>query len=373
MRTLRDEAVKTRSGYSATVRFAVEGEAPRWGRFHAVPVFVDGAIVRFSGVVIDVTESMTLQHEVEVERDRLRLAMRAGRMGLAELDIETDKVTVDPVLADQFDLPQAGTIPFEELTRNFEDDDVPVVEENLARAIEHGEEYEFDFRIKSAGLRWIRTRGFPYVSVDGRRKIVGPTIDVTAQKQQVMLLDEMSHRVKNLFAVISGLIAAAPKQSEETERMAEDLVERIVALGRVYDLARKDVGSSHLSLKEIFESILGPHQSSQTVSLDGPATRVSPDLINTLTLIIHELTTNAAKYGALSDPKGEMAVRWSETDDGKTAIHWREVSPNFKAPEPHSGFGSFLMESGIRQLRGSFDRTYCEDGAIIDISVQLKG
>ncbi len=374
LKATSQKAANEATGYSATLRIVKSDEPMRCVQVHAAPYQSDGVTSRFAGVVIDVTELLQLQGELEVESTRRSLAMRAGQMGLGELDVESGEMTIDPVMADQLALPAAGIIALSELTANFVEEDKPLVEEHLKRAIKSGEEYEYDFRIDAPGseMRWMRTRGLPYTSADGRRKVVGPTLDVTAHKQQGVLLDEMSHRIKNLFAVISGLVQAVPKEQEESKRMAADLVERIVSLGKVYDLARKDISAQGLDLEELLSSVLEPHRSSQALSLNGPAVQVNPDLVNTLTLIVHELTTNTAKYGAFSDAEGALDVSWSVNEQGAVAISWKEKVPGFEVSEPHSGFGSFLIESGIRQLHGNFDRSFSPDGAVIEFSLRLS-
>ncbi len=371
---LRDASVPMGEGFSCQARVVKEGEEMRWVQVHARPYTALDGSKRVAGLGFDVTELMTLQRALEVESTRRELAMRAGRMGIAELDVESGEVTVDEVMAEQLALPSHGVMPLENLTASFVEEDAPLFQQNLQRAIKHDEEYELDFRVDADGedLRWVRTRGLPYKALDGRRKVVGPTLDVTAEKQQSLLLDEMSHRIKNLFAVISGLVQAAPKEHDETKQMADELVERIVSLSRVYDLARKDVSANGLDLEELLKSVLEPHRSDQKMELHGPAVLIDPELVNTFTLIVHELTTNTAKYGAFSKPEGALAVNWSIDDAAMVTIDWREKVPDFEASGPHSGFGSLLIESGIRQLRGKFERSFSKDGAEIEFTVSAS-
>lgn len=371
---LRDTAIQAGEGYVYTARLAKVDEPSRWVRLHGKPYTDHEGRERVSGLGLDVTDLMTLQQQVEIESTRRELAMRVGRIGIAEIDIESGQVTVDDVTSDHLGLPGSGSVPLDELTQSFVEEDKPLFENHLSNAIERGEEYEFDFRVEAKGhdLRWMRTRGVPYTALDGRRKIVGPTIDISAHKQQGILLDEMSHRIKNLFAVISGLVQAAPKKGVEARQMSEELVERIVSLSNVYDLARKEIGASGLDLQELLGSVIAPHRTSQSLTLEGPPVLIDAELLNTFTLVIHELTTNAAKYGALSDPAGSLSVVWEYDGDGRVAVTWREAIPGFEGVDDGSGFGSFLIKSGIRQLHGNFDRTFCDEGTHIQFSVKLN-
>ncbi|MEO9670318.1 MAG: sensor histidine kinase, partial [Marinomonas sp.] len=175
-----------------------------------------------------------------------------------------------------------------------------------------------------------------------------------------------------LFAVIAGLVSTAPKDHPETKAMAQDLLERIVSLGKVYDLARKDTTAFGLSLRDMFTSVIGSHASTQALSFDGPDVFISQNVLNTFTLIVHELTTNAAKYGGLSAADGALSVSWKKQKDGVTQIIWEEMVPDFDPPESHEGFGSLLIASGVRQLRGHFDRSFSKKGVRIELSLALS-
>ncbi len=370
---LQKKAMKAGKNFSHTVRIDLPGGETRWAQVHAQSYTTASGQLRKAGLWIDVTETYALQRNIEIESTRRELAMRAGRMGLAELDVETGEVMADEMLAEQLGLAGPGGVPMEEFTTNFVPEDAPLLEQNVNRAIKNGEEYEFDFRIDVPGedLRWVRTRGMPYTAIDGREKVVGPTLDVTAQHKQEMLLDEMSHRIKNLFAIISGLIQASPMEHPETKQLGKDLVGRIVALGKVYDLTRKDLSVKGVDLNELLGSVVRLHTTTQRLTFKGPQLFVDPEVLNTLTLIVHELTTNSAKYGALQVPSGALSIHWDCDPDDKVNVVWREKVPDFKKPPLHSGFGSFLIQSGIRQLKGEFDRTFTNDGAEIRFSAEI--
>jgi two-component system CheB/CheR fusion protein len=370
----RDQALASNEAYAGVVRIKKPDQETRWVQIHAEPYRSPEGARKVAGMGFEVTKLMRLQQGIKEESQRLRLALNTARMGVAEMDVETRVTTADAVLAEQLNLSGPGQFDPNELTKFIMPADIPLVEESLSKAIDHGEEYEFDFRVDVPGkeLRYIRTRGFLYEGDDGRAKIVAPTFDITANQQQKMLVGEMSHRIKNLFAVIAGLVATAPKEHPETQGMAQDLLERIVSLGKVYDLARKDTSMFGLSLKEMFESVLDSHTSAQSVTIDGPDVFVSLHVLNTFTLIVHELTTNAAKYGALSVPDGKLTISWSKDKKGVTKIIWKEALPKFTVPEEHEGFGSLLIASGVRQLRGKFERNFAKSGVRIALSLALS-
>lgn len=371
---LRNNALLSGEGYSFTARVLNPGEDTRWMQVHAKPYVTAEGRQKVSGLGFEVTETMKLQQDLKEESRRLRLALNTGRMGLAELDVETRVTTADEVLAEQLHLGSAGDYSREDLSKFIVDDDLALIDQNLNKAIKHGKEYEFDFRVDVPGeeIRWIRSRAFLYTSDDGRKKVIAPTVDVTANEKQKMLVGEMSHRIKNLFAVIGGLIEATPKENDETKEMAESLLARIISLGKVYDLARKDTSVPGLPLRDLLRSVLMPHASAQEVTFDGPEVFVDREALNTFTLIVHELATNAAKYGALGSASGKLKVTWSADQDGKTNLHWKEEVVDFIPPQEETGFGSNLVDSAVRQLRGKFNRDYTSKGTVIDLTLHLS-
>ncbi|MEM7779648.1 MAG: CheR family methyltransferase [Pseudomonadota bacterium] len=370
---IHDEGLAEGEPFDFTARINHPEKGPRWIRVHITPQIGEKGKRKDIGLGIDVTEVMTLQQDVVEQSAKLKLAMEAARMGFAQLHLSKNTVTVDPELAQQLGLEADGEMTIEEMTSNFVSDDIALMQRNLDRAVANGEEYEFDFRIEdpTGGMRWIRTRGLPFEAATGETLVIGPTVDITAIKQQQLLLEEMSHRIKNLFAVVGGLIQAAPKEHEETERMAHDLLERVVSLGRVYDLARKDASKLGVPLDQLLKSVVQPHTTAQDVNISGPMIFVDGDTVNTLTLIIHELATNAAKYGGLSSTKGKVAIHWKIKGKRRVLLNWKEKAPGFKAPDEDQGFGGILIDSGMRQLKGCFTRSYTREGANIDIEFQL--
>ncbi|UAB77924.1 PAS domain-containing protein [Erythrobacter sp. SCSIO 43205] len=369
----RDAALAKGEGYSQILELDIPGAPRRWVKVDAVPVEGMDGRKKVVGLGIDVTEIMVLQRELTEQTELRELVMNAGRMGLGDLDVERSISSIDAVMAEHLNLASAGKIPFDKVLANVVEEDIPILQEKITGAIERGEEYEVDFRVKdpSVGIRWLRSRGKPYTTLNGAKKVAGPTLDISPLKNQQMLLEEMSHRIENLFAVVGGLIQAAPKEHPQAERLANDLLERIVSLGRVYDLARKDNSMKGVPLEHLLKSIIEPHATGQNVSLEGPAIFVDGDQVNTLTLIIHELATNAAKYGALGAPDGELAISWTVAGKRTIELKWLESRNDFCPQTNKHGFGSLLIDTGARQLKGKFSRRFLENGAAIDLSFTL--
>ena len=374
----RADAIQRGEDYAIDYRIVQPDNSLRWYKARGSRFVTAKGQHNYAVITIDLTDEMQLRHDLFVESERVKLAMQAGRMGFAEFDVDSQSVTVDQELADQFRLPHAGPISLEDFKARIHEDDHPLVDKSLSEAIETGKAYEFDFRVPTDGPepKWIRTRGLTYQSVDGEQKVVGPTLDVTAAKSamrhQETLVDEMGHRIKNLFAVISALVQSAPKANQDVARFANDLVGRIVSLGRAYDLVKNPGKGGYTQLEQLIRTTIEPHMSQQVLAVDGPSVGVAEEQINTFALVLHELATNATKHGAIRHPDGRIDIAWESKPEGCVTLHWRETVPDFEPPKEAAGFGTRLVEMGIMQLNGTFERRYSDTGVEIDLVIKLQ-
>jgi two-component sensor histidine kinase len=181
-------------------------------------------------------------------------------------------------------------------------------------------------------------------------------VDVTrlilAEKQQKILTAELSHRVKNTLAVVSSIAERTlPEGQTKT-----DLLGRFHALGYTHDLLSQ-TGWSEAGLRDVILSELAPHQASDgaNVMVNGPPVMLKPQTALFLALVIHELATNAAKYGALSTPGGRVDVAWKIGGDRprRLELTWTESGGPKIDALASPGFGTELIERGIRfELQG---------------------
>ncbi len=345
--------------------------------------FVEDAIDGVTLTLVDVSEEIKLRHELRFESDRLKLAMRAANMGYVEIDIDDGQeeprlIKIDEVLADQIGLDEEGDTDFRLFLQNVHSDDRELLRSAIRRAIRDEEPYDVSFRAIVAGrdTRWLRAMGLSYSDVKGRKKVVGPTLDFTEveqNEQKDLLLNEMSHRIKNLFAVISSVVYLSPKQSDQVQHFADGIATRVEGLSRAYDLVRGDPDKSAIGFGELLERLIKPYVTHEhTIKVEGEEFKVVGDAFNTLSLILHELVTNALKYGALSKPDGTLSLTWEKRDDGFVDIAWSETVQGFVPPaERSTGFGTRIMSIGVEQLRGSFRRTYSKNGADVAMTLRL--
>ncbi|MCH2077418.1 MAG: PAS domain-containing protein [Rhodobacteraceae bacterium] len=371
--------MKSRDVFSETTSTSMPGKEGSSYFTRITPYFCkDGTVEGATIALTDISQEADLRQQLELEKNRLALAMQVGRMGLAEMDAEKDEVVIDQTLSEQCNVPKSGRMPMAEWLTNIHPDDQRNIAEVLSHAIETESDYEIDFRVMLPGdeTRWIRSHGTPYTSRDGTTQVVGPTIDITDvtnfNERRELMIREMSHRIKNLFAVVSSLVRLAPKRYDSRVKMADELAGRITSLARVYDLARKKASFDEVQITELIDTIVMPHVVKQSFIKEGPDVTLGGDTLNTLTMIIHEMTTNAFKYGALSKPSGGVRLAWRADPDGLTNFIWEETVPNFSVPEDAtSGFGSSLLQGAAQQLGGSYERTFTDQGVLVKFSLTL--
>ena len=202
-------------------------------------------------------------------------------------------------------------------------------------------------------------------------------------EQQEIVADEMSHRLKNVFAVADGMVRATAKRAETPDDMADTLTGRLHALEKAHALLQrkvKDIESSPAAtdLHRLIATITQGHGFVSTIpdspfSFTGPAVLCGEHAINGLALLVHELATNASKYGALSQPGGRVDVSWSVVDDELT-IGWAERGgPRIEEPPSRSGFGTSLIDRTIAaQFHGVLHREWRPEGLFAHMRLSLS-
>ncbi|MBU2329604.1 MAG: DUF4118 domain-containing protein [Alphaproteobacteria bacterium] len=192
-------------------------------------------------------------------------------------------------------------------------------------------------------------------------------------EQQEVMAQELDHRLKNIFATINAIISLSLKNASSADELAARLRDRLTALGRSNLLLRGLREGEDASLQSVVFQALEPFAIVGTprFSASGPRVPIGGQTVVVLSLILHELGTNAAKYGALSVQGGHVALDWSVETHAEPAeqlvITWRESGGPVPSPPlaGGGGFGSTLMKRVIAGVRGQTEITYPETGAVI--------
>ncbi|MGK9171060.1 PAS domain S-box protein [Inquilinus limosus] len=220
---------------------------------------------------------------------------------------------------------------------------------------------------------------------DHARRIIGASKiarDISerykAQERQMLLLREMSHRVKNLFALSSAVVTLSARQARTPEELATAVRSRLGALARAHDLILAEVNpklaSTKTTLAALIGTIVAPYDATQIrVTLDGPDVPVSGHAVTGLALALHEFATNAAKYGALSHESGAIDVSWSVEDDELILVWAERGGPEVTGPSEVKGFGTFMADMTVSgQLAGAIARDWRAEGLVITVKIPVQ-
>ncbi|WP_417319869.1 sensor histidine kinase [Erythrobacter aureus] len=191
-----------------------------------------------------------------------------------------------------------------------------------------------------------------------------------ARDRADLLARELNHRVKNLFAVILAIVQMSGRDKPEAKEVTESIAQRIRALLTAHEVSQGELERPVASLRALVETSLAPYRSRKhTAEIDGPEIMLPAKRVTPLGLVLHELTTNAVKYGAWQS-EGTVSVTWTEKD-GRVALEWRESGADIEEVPERKGFGSLLMTSAARQFGGTLERKFTKDGLRVSIELPV--
>jgi two-component sensor histidine kinase len=210
-----------------------------------------------------------------------------------------------------------------------------------------------------------------------RNEVLDQLRNLAAERE--IVANELDHRIKNLFALVNGLISLSVRTQPEMQPLADTLRKRLMALNRAHGLVRSgntlSVTGGFTSLKELISVLLRPYEGAENnFAIDGDEVFIDPGILTPIALVFHELATNSTKYGALNDPGGFIGVRIRRATED-LHIKWAERVPlkTGYCDIADGGFGSKLIDLIINeQLQGSYTRTYTESGMEIAIILPRK-
>ena len=196
-----------------------------------------------------------------------------------------------------------------------------------------------------------------------------------SKEQADLVAKELNHRVKNLFAVILSLITLSARGSTDVPSTIEKIRNRIHALSLAHSVSQGTTGIRSVEIKELLGATLAPYRNAHNVvSHDGPDITLPAATITPLGLIMHEMATNAVKYGALSVPDGSVSVKWEKVEDAggtHALITWTEQGGPPATDGGAQGFGSSMIAASAQQLNGVLEHHWHESGLTVNLRFPL--
>lgn len=306
-----------------------------------------------------------------LDGDNLELALQAAGLGKFEWRRDEDVFVANARAREILGLP-AEVISADESGPFYaavHPDDRERMREAVRTEMETADHFDVEFRVVRADdgrSIWIHSAGVPVRDAEGRLvAAVGVVEDVSSRKleenQRLTLMAELDHRVKNVLAAVQALAFQTAKRTTSLDSFLQTFAGRLKSMGSANELltaARwRGAAVDHLAAAE-----LGGLAPSQT-RWEGPELFLTPRAANALSLALHELVTNALKYGALSTDQGRVDVRWGRLEGGGFELLWIESGGPSVQPPSHHGFGSTLLNQVTgRELNGETQIEYHPGG-----------
>ena len=369
------------------LNYKKSGEA-FWNRLHISPVrSSDGVIQHFVSTQLDVTLELKRLVELQQERDTLSSETRrhqnyldyivnAANIGYWTRDLKTGSVTGSAECRRIFGFRDDEHINFDQILELIALEDRMSVIQQTEAAFLTGEPYSMEYRIvnRTGQTIWVETRAKALLG--DNPTLLGVMLDVTERKQteadKALVTREISHRFKNSMAMVQSIANQTLRNADSSEQASQLFNERLHALAQAHDmLLQDDWGGA--TITQIANTALAPFNRTfgNRIRMSGPSLFVSDRVTVSLSLGLYELTTNAVKYGALSNEHGSIDFSWDIVDDQgekKFQMRWLETNgPSVTRPS-RRGFGQRLIRLVLaEELKARCDIDFDPTGLKINV------
>jgi PAS domain S-box-containing protein len=346
-----------------------DGEV-RWHRIASSPRVLPDGTTLWDGLQTDITERHRIAEELEEQRRRVEVAVEATDLGLWEIDLRSETLTWSDRNRKLFGVtPDAAVNTQLYIDLVHEEDRAALRDAYLAaRDVSAGGDFAAEYRIVTpAGeTRWVLSRGRVIRDEQGPRLVVGTSLDITerraADERRSLLMGELAHRSKNGIAVVMSIISQTARGMASVKDFEELLMARMRAMAVSQDLVTATGGRS-VEVANVMAQALAPFDLQRfEIDADLGGVRMGGELAAGTGLLLHEMATNATKYGALSNGKGKVTLTRAQAPEGRVAFVWKEVGGPEVAPSDRRGFGTRLLQQVLRNQGGVVTFDFEPDG-----------
>jgi PAS domain S-box-containing protein len=330
----------------------------RWVRAQGEPVFdpQTGEAVRYVGTVADVTAERTAAQELRESEARLRLAMEAG--GMAVFLLTASGLQGSPELNRLLGMPADATPSMQEINDGYYPGELERMQAAYQDALASGSrklEIEYRYVRPDGQTRWLMARAeINFTPENEPENVLGVVLDITDRRESEerlkLLAREVDHRANNLLTVVQATVALTSASTPEALKAI--ITGRVTALAHAHQLI-SEARWRGADLRRLVEEELRPYRlgAEGRVRFEGPDVTLSPHVAQSAAMALHELATNAAKYGALSSATGEVSVAWT-LEDAHVALVWTETGGPPAAAPSRRGLGLNMLQRALGGATG---------------------
>lgn len=369
-----------------------------WNRLLLSPVFNEGVLSFFFASQFDITPERerlgrvaqdrdALESEISrrvvdltASEDRLKFTLSAGRLGAWTLDLIEMRLVASSLCKANFGRVPSDTFTYNDLQASIVLEQMDHWRAAFQNALTSNGDLDVSFRIRTpeGEPRWIEVRAQTRFAADGTPiSMAGVSQDISDRKEaenhRDLLTKEMAHRVKNTLATVQSIVGQSLRQAEADPAVVASITQRLQALAGAHDVLTNS-GWEEARLGEIVKTATAPFDSGETtrIHVGGDPVVVSSRAATAIALAIHELSTNAVKYGALSNDKGVVTVNWHIEND-QLELVWQESGGPEVAEPSRTGFGSRMIERALSaSIQGTAEIEYRPLGVVFTIRTPVS-
>ncbi|MEJ0012658.1 MAG: PAS domain-containing protein [Bauldia sp.] len=377
-----DPAIRSKEAYE--YRIVRPDGSVRWVVAHGEAVFADQGdgpkAIRYIGTLQDVTERRAIETDLRESESRLRLAVDAARLSIWEYDVASASIRSTPELNRMLGFPEDQPLEVDAVNARYYPGDAQRLQEAAAAALAEGQRYfqlEYRYLWADGSIRWLLLRAEILFDANNNPSgALGVVMDISEEKEveehRTLLLSELQHRVSNTLALVSA-IANQTFRGDVHDEPLGIFSKRLSALGDAHRILISQNWRS-AEMTEVVTAALKPYWLPERFEVGGPKLALGSRQALALALAVNELATNAAKYGALSNDEGRVAVTWRiepQADGPHLHFRWQESGGPPVSEPTGSGFGTRLIKMLAADFNGELEVRYSPAGVACTLIAPL--